>query len=156
MRFAVLVLSLISCAPLSLALADPPGSPAATPPATPVGTPVATSGAPEKAATAANSSGAEQSAAATPAAAAAPTAAEADEAKVEKHYLAMGYSVHMINGQKNFCRRETAIGTRIPGPLNCMTAAEAQAIEADSRNKVEKMQRSMGCMNFGRTANCGN
>ncbi len=79
-----------------------------------------------------------------PAAATAPAAtkpAEPEIDQVEKHFVAEGYRPEMRNGVKLFCRRETALGSHLPGPKVCGTAQQLNALEADAKDATEHVQK---------------
>jgi pyruvate/2-oxoglutarate dehydrogenase complex dihydrolipoamide acyltransferase (E2) component len=122
MRIAVGLLAALSAGALTSALADPPtdaAPAAATAPATPTNAPAA--------------------AATTSAPATKPAAPEFDQ--VERHFVAEGYRPEMRNGLKVFCRRETALGSHLPGPKVCATAAQLNAAEAEAKEATEQVQK---------------
>jgi len=85
-------------------------------------------------------------------AAAAPsaTARKLDEAQVEKELRAQGYLPQMRNGEKIFCRRESVRGSRLPGPLVCMSADQAETMARETQRDTERMQqRSGSCLSGG-------
>lgn len=85
-------------------------------------------------------------------AAAAPsaTARKLDEAQVEKELRAQGYLPQMRNGEKIFCRRESVRGSRLPGPLVCMSAEQAETMARETQRDTERMQqRSGSCLSGG-------
>lgn len=98
---------------------------------------------------AALSAGALTSALADPPTNAAPAAAAASTAKpavpdidpLEKHFVAEGYKPEMRNGVKVFCHREAALGSHLPGPKVCGTAAQLNASETEAREATEHAQK---------------
>lgn len=121
MRIAVGLLAALSAGALTSAFADPPTDAA---PAAATAPAVATATA----------------AAATPASAATKPA-EPDIDQVEKHFVAEGYRPEMRSGVKVFCRRETALGSHLPGPKVCGTAEQLNALEADAKDATEHVQK---------------
>ena len=148
MRFAVGVLLCLNAGAISLALADPPtNAPAATPTAAPaVNAPAAAQDtAPAPAAssptgmappptTAGTSSAAKTT---TPATAAAPTVDQ-----YEKHFLAEGYKLEIHHGTKLFCRSEEVLGSRLGGMKLCSTLEQLKATETETRESIERWQRT--------------
>jgi hypothetical protein len=133
MRFAARVLACVGAGAISLALADP----STTAPDTTTAAAAAT--APAAIAT---TPGAQ----ASPAPSAAPTSAATAPVKPavdpeEKRLIAMGYKPEMRNGEKVFCRREEALGSRLAAQKICGTVAELKAAQTEVRENVERAQR---------------
>ena len=133
MQFAVRVLACVGAGAISLALADP----STTAPETTTAPAAAT--APAATAT----TPADQ---ASPAPSAAPTSAATAPVKPavdpeEKRLIAMGYKPEMHNGEKVFCRKEEALGSRLTAQKICGTAAQLKAAQTDFREGVERAQR---------------
>ncbi len=127
MRFAVGVLLCLNAGAVSLALADPPATPQTT-------------------STAAPAAAASADAAATPAAsapaAAAETPAKATVEAFEKQLLSQGYKPEMRHGVKFYCRREPMLGSRLNEAKHCGTIEELKVSVQETREAVEKIQRS--------------
>ena len=70
---------------------------------------------------------------------AAKSPAEFDQ--LEKQLLSEGYGVETRGGQKVFCRREQTLGSRLPGPKVCETAARLKAAEAEAKDATEHVQK---------------
>ena len=124
MRIAVGLLACLGAGALTSALADPSteAAPAATAaPATP--------------------------AAATPAPAADQTAAtQVITAKAEldrdtAHFVAEGYKPEMRNGEQIYCRKETALGSRLTPVKNCGTIEQLKLNEGRAQAGVSASQR---------------
>jgi hypothetical protein len=128
MRLVVGLLACLSAGALTSALADPLAEPTPAP------------------------------AAADPAAAAAPAAvptAATPAAKVEtasaaakpavdldtQHFLALGYKPEMRGGQQVYCRRETALGSRLAPVKNCGTIEQLKLIEQQTKSGLRDTQR---------------
>jgi len=118
-----LIVGACAAAAMQLALADPPSA-------------------------AAPSTSATQPAQATTATPAAPAAQPsssvtitAEQAAMEKHFVAEGYKVEMRHGQKYYCRREETLGTRLGGQKFCSTEDQLKATEAQARDLVGTSQR---------------
>ncbi|HXB17563.1 MAG TPA: hypothetical protein VNV40_01900 [Steroidobacteraceae bacterium] len=111
---------------LSSALADPSTDTAPATPAAPNAAPAA---------------------AATPdAAAAAQAAAKAAAEKAEidrdtQHFLAEGYKPEMHGGEQVYCRRETALGSRLAPVKNCGTIEQLKLSEQETKNGLRDTQR---------------
>lgn len=78
-------------------------------------------------------------AATTPAstAAAAPAAVDPDV----KHFMAEGYKPEMRQGQQMYCRKETAIGSRLTPVKTCGTIEDLKIQEQRAQAGVEQGQR---------------
>jgi hypothetical protein len=59
----------------------------------------------------------------------------------EKRLIAMGYKPEMRNGERVFCRREEALGSRLAAQKICGTEAELKAAQSQVREDVERAQR---------------
>jgi len=133
MRFAVRVLACVGAGAVSLAVADPSTT-----------APDITTAPPAAPATAATST--TPRAQASPAPSAAPTSAATAPVKPvvdpeEKRLIAMGYKPEMRNGERVFCRREEALGSRLAAQKICGTEAELKAAQSQVREDVERAQR---------------
>jgi hypothetical protein len=151
MRSVLALLACVAGGGLSVALADPPAAPASTSEAATPATP-ATPGNPAAAPAAATSPGG-----VAPAAPAAPAAQPAssvtitaEQAAMEKHFLAEGYKVEMRNGQKYYCRREETLGTRLGSQKFCSTEEQLKATEAQAKDLVGTSQRQQASGPSGR------
>jgi outer membrane receptor protein involved in Fe transport len=132
MRIAAGLLASLAAGAVTIALADPPTE--ATPAAP------AAQAAPAAAATAAA-----PAAAAVPAAPATP-AAKPEIDKDTRHFLAEGYKPEMRGGEQVYCRKETALGSRLAPVKNCGTIEQLKVNEQRSQVGVADAQRqqSMG------------
>lgn len=81
-----------------------------------------------------------QSAPAAPAAAGAGTASAADVSIEEKALLASGYKPYMRNGEMVYCRRDTAIGSRLVAQMTCGTVRELEAARQETRKDMTRLQ----------------
>ena len=120
MRFVV---GLLVCGcTVNLALAeDPPSAPAAAPAAT-----------------------AAPAAPATPAPPANTTVNITAKAELDRdiqHFTQEGYKPEMRGGQEVYCRRETALGSRLTPVKNCGTLEQLKMIEKTAKAGVEQSQR---------------
>lgn len=76
-----------------------------------------------------------------------PTASPAQSAKseeltaTEKSLLSQGYKLRIVDGEKKFCRRETALGSNLERTV-CTTAARAEQSREDAREITERIQRN--------------
>ena len=133
MRLFSGVLACIGVGAISITLADPSADApaAATPSSAPAASAPATPAAPAAAATPAP---------ATPAAAAAP-ASSSDE-QLEKHFLSEGYKVQMRGGQKQYCRKEAQLGSRLGGEMNCSSLQQLKATEDQTQSALQHQQHS--------------
>ena len=123
MRIAAGLLASLAAGAVTIALADPPteAAPAAAP---------AQQAAPAAAATAA-----------APAAAPAPAAPATPAAKPEidkdtQHFVAEGYKPEMHGGEQVYCRKETALGSRLAPVKNCGTVEQLKLNEKRSQAGV--------------------
>ena len=134
MRIAVGLLACFAAGAVTTALADPPKEQtipaAATAPATPAAqAPAATASAPA-------------TSAAAPAAADAAAAAKAAELDQDtQHFLAEGYKPEMRGGETVYCRKDTALGSRVSAVKNCGTIGQLKIFEQRSMNGVRDTQR---------------
>jgi len=148
MRSVLALLACVAGGGLSVAVADPPAAPASTSEAATPATP-ATPGNPAAAPAAATSAGG-----VAPAAPAAQPASSvtitAEQAVMEKHFLAEGYKVEMRNGQKYYCRREETLGTRLGSQKFCSTEEQLKATEAQAKDLVGTSQRQQASGPSGR------
>jgi hypothetical protein len=153
MRSVLALLACVAGGGLSVALADPPAAPASTSEAATPATP-ATPGNPAAAPVAATSAGGVTTTGATPAGPAAQPASSvtitAEQAAMEKHFLAEGYKVEMRNGQKYYCRREETLGTRLGSQKFCSTEEQLKATEAQAKDLVGTSQRQQASGPSGR------
>ena len=126
MRIAAGLLACLAAGVLGSALADPSTDTAPATPAAPNAAPAA---------------------AATPdAAAAAQAAAKAAAEKAEidrdtQHFLAEGYKPEMHGGEQVYCRRETALGSRLAPVKNCGTIEQLKLGEQETKNGLRDTQR---------------
>jgi hypothetical protein len=131
MRIAVGLLAALGASTLSFALADPPTD-----------TLAATTAAPT----------AQVPAAPVPAASArvatAETAASDQTVLIKaqldmdtRHFLAEGYKPEMRNGEQIYCRKETALGSRLAPVKNCGTIEQLKLSEQKSKAGVFDAQR---------------
>jgi hypothetical protein len=128
MRIAVVLLACLAAGALTSASADPQNEAQAAP---------AASTAPRAPAPAA-----------APATSApdAPAAAQAAAVKAEidrdtQHFLAEGYKPEMHGGEQIFCRKETALGSRLAPVKNCGTIEQLKLNEQKTANGVRDTQR---------------
>jgi hypothetical protein len=135
MRLVSGVLACIGVGAISMALADPSADApaAATPSSRPAASAPATPAAPAATATPAP--------AATTAAAATAPAASPDE-QLEKHFLSEGYKVQMRGGQKQYCRKEAQVGSRLGGEVNCSSLQQLKATEDQTQSALQHQQHS--------------
>ena len=130
MRFAVGLLACLAAGALTCALADPL---AETTPATPAAAPAA-------AATPAAEPAPATPAAKVEAASAAP-AAKAQIDKDTQHFLALGYKPEMRRGEQIYCRKETALGSRLAPVKNCGTIEQLKLAEQQTKSGLYDTQR---------------
>ena len=140
MRLVSGVLACIGVGAISMALADPSADApaAATPSSRPAASAPATPAAPAAAATPAPAA---TTAAATTAAAAAAPAASPDE-QLEKHFVSEGYKVQMRGGQKQYCRKEAQLGSRLGSEVNCSSLQQLKATEDQTQSALQHQQHS--------------
>lgn len=81
-----------------------------------------------------------QSASAAPAAASAGAASAAAVSPAEKALLASGYKPQMRNGELVYCRRDTAIGSRLVAQMTCGTVRELEAAGLETRRDMTRLQ----------------
>ncbi len=149
MRSVLALLACVAGGGLSVALADPPAAPASTSEAATPATP-ATPGNPAAAPVAATSAGGGVTPAAPGAQPASSVTITAEQAAMEKHFLAEGYKVEMRNGQKYYCRREETLGTRLGSQKFCSTEEQLKATEAQAKALVGTSQRQQASGPSGR------
>ena len=135
MRLVSGMLACIGVGAISIALADPSADApaAATPSSPPAASAPATPATPAAAATPAP-------AATTAAAATAP--ADSPDEQLEKHFLSEGYKVQMRGGQKQYCRKEVPVGSRLGGEMNCSTLQQLKATEDQTQSALQHQQHS--------------
>ncbi len=133
MRIAVGLLACLGAGALTSALADPQ---------------IEAQSAPAPAAAAAASAPATPASAATDAAdaaatkaAAAAAAAKAELDKDTQHFLAEGYRPEMHGGEQIYCRKETALGSRLAPVKNCGTIEQLKVSEQRTKAGVYDAQR---------------
>jgi hypothetical protein len=136
MRIAVALLACLGASALTSALADPQteaqsGPEQSSAPAAPA------PAAPAPAAAASSSDAAAASAA--PATKAATAKPELD--KDTQHFLAEGYKPEMRGGEQIYCRRETALGSRLTPVKNCGTIEQLKLAEQQTKSGVYDAQR---------------
>jgi hypothetical protein len=130
MRIAVGLLAALSAGALASALADPPTDAAQS----------ASAGA-SAAQAAPAASTAPAAAAATEAAAAKAAAAKADLDRDTQHFLAEGYKPEMRGGEQAYCRKETALGSRLAPVKNCGTIEQLKLSEQQTQSGLRDSQR---------------
>jgi hypothetical protein len=136
MRFDILALALLGVGRLAPAAAADPA------PATP----------PERAAATAGvvtDSASHTTSAPTPPPASSPAASPSAPPKVapevsadERRLISLGYKPQMRNGEKVYCRREAALGSRINTTQHCGTVAQLATATQEEKDSVEKIQRN--------------
>jgi len=136
MRFEILALAFLGVGSLALeAAADP--APATQSDRAAAAAPVVTDSA--SASTSAPARVPAPSPASTPAAS--PPATPAVSA-AEQRLMSLGYKPQMRNGEKIYCRREAALGSRISASQHCGTVAELSTTTQEGKDYLEKTQRS--------------
>ena len=141
MRIAVGLLACLGAGALTSALADPQiEAQAAT--AVPAATAAPAGSAPATPAQAA----APDAAAASQAAAAQAEAAKAAAAKVQldketQHFVAQGYRPEIRGGEQVYCKKETALGSRLSPVKYCGTIEELRLAEDRAKQGVSNAQR---------------
>jgi hypothetical protein len=135
MRFDILALAFLGVGSFALAAADP--APATQPERAAASAPVVTDAAPV------STSAPAKVPAPTPASspAASPTAAS-ELSTAEQRLINLGYKPQMRNGEKIYCRREAALGSRISASQHCGTVAELSTTTQEGKDYLEKTQRS--------------
>jgi hypothetical protein len=128
MRIAAGLLASLAAGAVTIALADPPTE--AAPAAAPA----------EQAAPAAAATAAAPAAAPAPAAPATP-AAKPEIDKDTQHFVAEGYKPEMHGGEQVYCRKETALGSRLAPVKNCGTLEQLKLNEKRSQAGVADAQR---------------
>ena len=124
--FMRIVVGMLACAgAMNLAVADDPPT------------------APASSATAAAASAPAASSSTATATAPAQATAEAAKAAVDRdvqHFTQEGFRPEMRHGQELYCRRETALGSRLTPLKTCGTIEELKAMERRTKNDVEQAQ----------------
>ncbi len=125
MRIAAGLLASLAAGAVTIALADPPTK--AAPAAAPA----------EQAAPAAAATAAAPAAAPTPAA----PAAKPEIDKDTQHFVAEGYKPEMHGGEQVYCRKDTALGSRLAAVKNCGTIEQLKINEKRTQAGVADAQR---------------
>jgi hypothetical protein len=125
MRIAAGLLASLAAGAVTIALADPPTE--AAPAAAPA----------EQSAPAAAAPTAAPAAAATPAA----PAAKPEIDKDTQHFIAEGYKPEMHGGEQIYCRKDTALGSRLAPVKNCGTIEQLKVNEKRTQAGVADAQR---------------
>ena len=141
MRIAVGLLLCLGAGSMTSALADPPTKP--SPAAAPA---QAEAAAPCKCAPTAASAPSSPDAPAAQAAENKDAAAQAAAAKAAidkdtQHFLAQGYKPEMRSGEQVYCRKDTAIGSRLTPVKNCGTIEQLKLAEQKTKAGVFDAQR---------------
>lgn len=69
-----------------------------------------------------------------------------DQAQLEKdvqHFVALGFKPEMHGGEQLYCRKETALGSRLTAVKNCGTIAQLRLAEQSAKADVAKAQRQV-------------
>lgn len=138
MRLAVGLLAFLGAGALTSALADPQAEAQSRP--------AQTSAAAARAPAAAASPSASDTVAPRTAAPRTAAAAQAATAKPEldqdtQHFLAEGYKPEMHGGEQIYCRKETALGSRLSPVKNCGTIEQLKVAEQRTKSGVFDAQR---------------
>ena len=128
MRIAVGLLAALSAGALASALADPPTDAQSAPAAA-----TTVQAAPDASAAPAIATATE--------AAAAKAAAKAELDRDTQHFLAEGYKPEMRGGEQVYCRKETALGSRLAPVKNCGTIEQLKLSEQQTQNGLRDTQR---------------
>lgn len=140
MRFAVGLLACLGAGALTSAVADPQVEAQAAP---------APTAAPAASATATSAPAAADAAdVAAAKAAAAAAAAKAELDKNTQHFLAMGYKPEIRGGEQIYCRKETALGSRLAPVKNCGTIEQLKLAEQQIKAGVYDAQRQQTGTSF--------
>jgi hypothetical protein len=137
MRIAVGLLAALGAGALTSALADPPTEAA---PAT-----TAAPAAPAPAAPAPAAATAAAPATAAPAETAAADQTVLIKAQLDRdtqHFLAEGYKPEIRHGEQFYCRKETALGSRLSTVKTCGTIEQLKLNEQEAKTNVSDMQRA--------------
>jgi len=134
MRFDILALALLGAGSLTLAAAADP-APATQPAAVPAPTVTNSASVSASAPTGHPAPPPASSPAASPAAA-------PELSTAEQRLINLGYKPQMRNGEKIYCRREAALGSRISASAHCGTVAELSTTTQEGKDYLEKTQRS--------------
>jgi hypothetical protein len=68
----------------------------------------------------------------------------ADGAQLDKdvqHFVALGFKPEMHGGEQLYCRKETALGSRLAAVKNCGTIAQLKLTEQSAKADVAQAQR---------------
>jgi hypothetical protein len=137
MRFDILVLALLgvgSLAPVSAADPAPATQPErTTAPAAGVSDSAHTASAPTEAP-------APPPASSTAASPSAPPKGASDLSADEQRLIKLGYKAQMRNGEKIYCRREAAAGSRISNTQHCGTVAQLATAAQEGQDSGEKIR----------------
>ncbi len=147
MRFDILALAVVGLGSLAVAAAADP-APATQPEHTVAPTAAVTdSASATHAATGVPAPTPASSPAASPPAAAKVAASQlsADEQRL----INLGYKPQMRNGEKIYCRREAALGSRISAAQRCGTVTELAASSQEGKDYLEKTQRTQSVNPMG-------
>jgi hypothetical protein len=69
--------------------------------------------------------------------------AKAQLDKDVQHFLALGFKPEMRGGEQVYCRKETALGSRLAAVKNCGTIAQLRLAEQSAKADVAKAQRQI-------------
>ena len=69
-------------------------------------------------------------------------AAAAELSTAEQRLINQGYKPQMRNGEKIYCRREAALGSRISASQHCGTVAQLSTTTQEGKDYLEKTQRN--------------
>jgi hypothetical protein len=156
MRLTSLVQSALLAAVLSQAMAAEPTPTATTSTPTSQSAPQTSSAAdqvqaaPDSLQTSANSSATAPGNTASPPATAEKAAAANTKplktplSKEERGLIAAGYKVRIRDGQKEFCKTDTEIGSRLNKKMVCATADELIQSEVDRQDQIRRIQVNLG------------
>jgi len=133
MRFVVGLLACFGASALTSALADPPVDAQSAPTAA-----VAPAASAPTAPAARAPEGASVASAKAPAT---PAAGKPELDKDTQHFLAEGYKPEMRGGEQIYCRRETALGSRLTPVKNCGTIEQLRLAEQQTKSGVFDAQR---------------
>lgn len=130
MRIAVGLLACLGAGTLTSAIADPSTDAS---PTTTASTPAASSPAAAPA-TAAPATAASSTATASK------TSTQPEFTQEEKQLFSEGYRAEIRGNDLVFCRRETALGSHLPGPKVCASAAQLKAAEKEAKEATQHVQ----------------
>jgi hypothetical protein len=143
MRFDILALAFLGVGSLALAAAADPAP--ATQPERPAASAAVVTDPASPATTAGPAPPPASSPAASPPAAAkaaAPKAAAPELSAYEQHLINLGYKPQVRNGEKVYCRREAALGSRISAAQHCGTVAQLATTTQDGKDYLDNTQRN--------------